>query len=74
MNLAPNLHSSKEACAARAPLVSVIIPAYNAERFILEALLSIDVQRYLPLEILLIDDGSTDGIVRTRKQHAPMSK
>ena len=71
MNPAPNLHSSKEALTAPAPLVSVIIPAYNAERFILEALESIDTQRYLPLEILLIDDGSTDGTVELVRRHAP---
>ena len=71
MNPAPNLHSSKEVLSTPEPLVSVIIPAYNAERFILEALESIDTQRYLPLEILLIDDGSTDGTVELVRRHAP---
>ena len=54
-----------------APSVSVIIPAYNAERFILEALHSIDAQHYSPLEILLIDDGSTDGTVDLVQRLAP---
>jgi glycosyltransferase involved in cell wall biosynthesis len=41
--------------------VSVIIPAYNAEAFLPEAIESIQKQNYSPLEIIIIDDGSTDG-------------
>ena len=43
-----------------APLVSVIIPAYNAEVFIGATLLSAAQQTYEPLEIIVVDDGSTD--------------
>ncbi len=42
------------------PLISVIVPAYNAARFLPEAIASIRSQRWEPLEILLVDDGSTD--------------
>lgn len=42
------------------PLISVIIPVYNAEVFLEEALLSIQKQAYEPLEIIVVDDGSTD--------------
>lgn len=41
-------------------LVTVLIPAYNAENYIVEAVGSIQRQTYRNLEILIIDDGSTD--------------
>jgi glycosyltransferase involved in cell wall biosynthesis len=44
------------------PRVSVIIPYFNAGKFIEEAIASIREQAYTPLEIILVDDGSTDRI------------
>jgi glycosyltransferase involved in cell wall biosynthesis len=41
--------------------VSVIIPAYNAERYLAEAVESVRRQRHEALEIIVVDDGSTDG-------------
>ena len=41
-------------------LVSVIIPVYNVERFVKEAIQSIQNQTYKNLEIIVIDDGSSD--------------
>ena len=43
------------------PLISVIIPVYNCEKYIKECVDSIVQQNYTPIEILLIDDGSTDN-------------
>jgi len=40
---------------------SVLIPAYNAEAFIHEALDSVALQLHAPDQIIVIDDGSTDG-------------
>jgi glycosyltransferase involved in cell wall biosynthesis len=43
------------------PLVSVIMPVYNGERFLPAALDSILNQTYPNLEVLVLDNGSTDG-------------
>lgn len=45
----------------REPLVSVIMPAYNAERFIGEAILSILNQTYKNFELIIIEDSSIDN-------------
>ncbi|WP_199296222.1 glycosyltransferase family 2 protein [Trichocoleus sp. FACHB-591] len=42
------------------PLVSVIIPAYNAEHFIAKTLESVINQTYKSIEVLVVDDGSSD--------------
>lgn len=44
--------------------VSVVIPAYNAERHIADALASIKEQTLRDIEVLVVDDGSTDGTLR----------
>jgi len=41
--------------------VSLIMPAYNAERFIIEALGSLGAEQPLLLDIIVVDDGSADG-------------
>jgi glycosyltransferase involved in cell wall biosynthesis len=43
--------------------VSVIVPAFNAERWIAETLTSIRAQSYSPVETIVVDDGSTDSTV-----------
>ena len=45
------------------PLVSVIMPCYNMERFIAESIHSVIRQTYENWELLIVDDASTDGTV-----------
>lgn len=43
------------------PLVSILIPTFNSEKFILESIRSVQNQTYANWEIILVDDCSTDG-------------
>ena len=42
-------------------LVSIIVPVYNVERYLDKCIQSISNQTYRNLEIILVDDGATDG-------------
>jgi len=55
---------------SRNPLVSVVVPAYNAAAYIEEALMSVVEQTYTNLEILVIDDCSTDRTLEIVKRIA----
>ena len=46
------------------PLVSVIIPVYQAEKFLTECVESVRKQDYSELEIVLVNDGSTDRSIK----------
>ncbi len=59
MNQAPE-PESRQAMTDGQPLVSVVIPTYNRGALLLETLASLLAQPYRPLEVLIVDDGSTD--------------
>jgi glycosyltransferase involved in cell wall biosynthesis len=52
-----------------APCISVIVPAYNRERYLGAALESALEQDCPPLEIIVVDDGSTDGTARVARSY-----
>ncbi|MEO1653523.1 MAG: glycosyltransferase [Bacteroidota bacterium] len=51
-------------------LISVIMPAYNAEKFIGEAIESVLAQTYTHFELIVINDGSKDGTLDIIKKYA----
>lgn len=51
------------------PVVSVVIPAFNAEKYLDQCLVSIEHQEYEHLEIICINDGSTDNSLSVMKKH-----
>ncbi|HEX7025490.1 MAG TPA: glycosyltransferase family A protein [Gemmatimonadales bacterium] len=54
------------------PLISCIVPVHDGERFLGEALDSILAQSYRPLEVIVVDDGSTDGTADIAARRAPL--
>lgn len=44
--------------------ISVIIPIYNTEEYLSKCIESVIYQDYIDLEIILVDDGSTDNSLR----------
>ncbi|MCY3867893.1 MAG: glycosyltransferase family 2 protein [Chloroflexi bacterium] len=56
--------------AKPAPLVSVVMPVYNGERFLAEAIESILGQTFREFEFLIVDDGSQDGSAAISRSYA----
>jgi len=52
------------------PRVSVLMPVYNADRYLREAIESILGQTYRDFEFIIVDDGSTDGSLRIIEDYA----
>ena len=53
----------------RLPLVSILIPLYNAEKYLSECLDSVINQTYKNLEIIIVDDGSKDNSLAIAKDY-----
>jgi glycosyltransferase involved in cell wall biosynthesis len=53
-----------------ADLVSVVVPVYNGELHLPAAIESVLAQAYSPVELLVVDDGSSDGTVQAARRYA----
>ena len=51
------------------PLVSILIPAYNAERHVGEAVESALAQTHPRVEVVVVDDGSSDGTLAVAQRY-----
>lgn len=58
----------------RAPAISVILPVYNAVSYVEDAVLSILRQVFVNFELIIIDDGSTDGSGKVLRKLAEQDK
>lgn len=56
--------------ASKTPVVSTIIPAFNGEKYLEQALESVFSQTWTDQEIILVDDGSTDSTARIARRFA----
>jgi glycosyltransferase involved in cell wall biosynthesis len=56
------------------PLVSVVIPSYNSEKYIFRSINSVLQQSYKTIECIVVDDGSCDNTVKIIKKEFPMVK
>lgn len=52
------------------PLISIIVPVYNVERYISRCIESLINQTYINIEIILVDDGSTDNSYNICEKYA----
>ena len=52
------------------PVISVLMPAYNTERYVAEAVESILGQTFTEFEFIIVDDGSTDGSLAVLRRYA----
>ena len=51
------------------PLVSILIPLYNAEKYFLETMKSLLAQTYNNIEIIIVNDGSTDNSLNIAREY-----
>ena len=56
--------------ALSSPMVSVVVPAYNASKFLAETLDSVLLETYSPLEVIVVNDGSKDDTLKIATDYA----
>src|SRR5271170_6834147 len=58
----------------RAPILSIVIPAYNVVAFIAQAVISALEQSFADIEVIVVDDGSTDATPQVLTRLADMRR
>jgi glycosyltransferase involved in cell wall biosynthesis len=56
------------------PAISVVLPVYNGEKYLAEAIDSVLAQTFSDFELIIIDDGSTDGSLRILQEYQKRDK
>ncbi|NNF00564.1 MAG: glycosyltransferase family 2 protein [Pyrinomonadaceae bacterium] len=69
-NILTDNDEEQSAGTSEIPLVSVVIPFRNREEFLNDAIESIKAQTYKNWELILVDDGSTDGSLKIAQEFA----
>ncbi|MDX2186817.1 MAG: glycosyltransferase [Opitutaceae bacterium] len=69
-NLDPLQRSLGSLLIKPGPLVSVIVPCFNHKPYLKRRLASVSAQTYRNIEVILLDDGSTDGSTEMLRSHA----
>ena len=70
MSTAQNNSVHHEKTAAERPLITVVMPAYNAEKYIAEAIRSVQSQTYTNWVLLVVDDQSADRTAEIAQEFA----
>jgi glycosyltransferase involved in cell wall biosynthesis len=60
----------KQSVDRQFPLISVVLPIYNGEKYLVEAIESVISQTFADFELIMIDDGSTDGSRKILQEYA----
>lgn len=64
----PEIRNNLKSAPGRLPLVSIVVPCFNAEKFIDHTIASLESQTYDNFEVILVDDFSDDGTVKICKK------